>query len=46
MKNIISKIKLWYYFKYTHPKWDENTTSQEKYRNFLRLKALAENDML
>ena len=46
MKKLKTKIKLWYYFKYTYPKWEENTTPLEKYRNYLRLKAYADAGLL
>mgnify|MGYP003122855602 FL=1 len=46
MKKLKTKLKLWYYFRYSYPKWEKNTTAYERWRNFLHMKALAENDML
>ena len=46
MKKLKAKLKLWYYFKYSYPKWEKNTTANERWRNFLHMKALAENNML
>ena len=46
MKKLIRKYKLWYYFKFTHAKWEKHTTPQERYRNYLRLKAFADAGLL